>query len=92
MSVSLDSTTVELAEALNTLIFDINSFWLIFSSSIVFFMQTGFALLEAGGVRSKNVRNILTKNILDACIGTAMWYFVGYGYTGILKEYLQTRL
>lgn len=39
----------------------------------VVFMQSGFALLEAGSVRSKNVKNILLKNVIDACISTLCW-------------------
>ena len=37
------------------------------------------AVLEAGAVRSKNAKNILLKNMLDACIGAAIWWSVGYG-------------
>jgi Amt family ammonium transporter len=42
-------------------------------------MQCGFAMVEAGSVRSKNTKNILIKNLLDACIGALVWYLVGYG-------------
>jgi len=41
--------------------------------------QAGFALLEAGSVRSKNTRNILLKNLLDACIGAIIWWAFGMG-------------
>ena len=43
-----------------------DTFWLLFTGSLVFFMQCGFALLEAGTVRAKNTKNILLKNLLDA--------------------------
>jgi uncharacterized secreted protein with C-terminal beta-propeller domain len=41
--------------------------------SLVFFMQTGFAMLEVGCVDSKNTRNILLKNVLDASLGAIVW-------------------
>jgi len=46
---------------------------------LVFFMQAGFSLLEAGTVRFKNYQNILLKNIMDACIGGMVWWMWGYG-------------
>lgn len=46
---------------------------------MVFFMQAGFSLLEAGTVRFKNYQNILLKNVLDACIGGSVWFAWGYG-------------
>lgn len=42
-------------------------------------MQTGFAMLCAGSIRSKNVKNILLKNLLDACFGALGFYTIGYG-------------
>ena len=42
-------------------------------------MQAGFATLSAGSIRQKNVKNILLKNLLDACMGALTWYFIGYG-------------
>ena len=55
-------------------------FWLFFGGCLVFFMQAGFALLEAGSIRSKNVKNILIKNCLDACIGAILWWACGYSF------------
>jgi len=40
---------------------------------LVFFMQTGFAMLEVGSVDAKNTRNILLKNVLDASLGAIVW-------------------
>jgi|AntAceMinimDraft_12_1070368.scaffolds.fasta_scaffold98504_1 hypothetical protein len=40
--------------------------------------QAGFALLEAGSVRAKNTKNILLKNVLDACLGGLIWWTIGY--------------
>ena len=55
-------------------------FWLFFGGCLVFFMQAGFALLEAGSIRAKNVKNILIKNCLDACIGAILWWACGYSF------------
>ncbi len=46
----------------------------------MFFMQAGFALLEAGSIRAKNTKNILIKNSLDACLGAILWWTVGYSF------------
>jgi len=53
-------------------------FWLLICGFLVFFMQCGFALLEAGTVRAKNTKNILLKNLLDACVGGLIWYSIGF--------------
>jgi len=43
-------------------------------------MQAGFAMLCAGSVRSKNTKNILIKNVLDACVGAIAWFLFGFGF------------
>jgi len=53
--------------------------WLLFGAIIVFFMQTGFAMLEVGTVSAKNTSNILLKNVLDASIGALVWWGIGFG-------------
>lgn len=57
----------------------LNTFWVVFAGALVFFMQAGFALVEAGFTRSKNTTNILFKNLMDFCIGTLVFWIVGYG-------------
>jgi Amt family ammonium transporter len=57
-----------------------NTFFLLWAGALVFLMQAGFATLSAGSIRSKNVKNILLKNLLDACMGAVTWYFIGYGF------------
>ena len=47
---------------------------------LVFFMQSGFSLLEAGTVRFKNYQNVLLKNCMDACIGGLVWWAWGYAF------------
>ena len=55
-----------------------DALWLMLCGFLVFFMQCGFALLEAGTVRAKNTKNILLKNMLDACVGAIIWWSFGY--------------
>ena len=57
-----------------------NTFYLLWAGALIFLMQAGFATLSAGSIRQKNVKNILLKNLLDACMGALTWYFIGYGF------------
>lgn len=54
--------------------------WMILCGAQVFFMQLGFAHLEAGSVSRRNVLNIIFKNIMDACLGSIIWFCLGYGF------------
>ena len=58
----------------------VGSFYLLWAGALIFLMQAGFATLSAGSIRQKNVKNILLKNLLDACMGAITWYFIGYGF------------
>ena len=53
--------------------------WTLVAAFMVFFMQAGFALCEAGLTRAKNTGNILMKNMMDFCIGTPCFWIVGFG-------------
>eukprot|EP00617_Octactis_speculum_P022457 CAMPEP_0185751326 /NCGR_PEP_ID=MMETSP1174-20130828/10090_1 /TAXON_ID=35687 /ORGANISM="Dictyocha speculum, Strain CCMP1381" /LENGTH=500 /DNA_ID=CAMNT_0028428245 /DNA_START=70 /DNA_END=1572 /DNA_ORIENTATION=+ len=65
-----------------------DAFYLLFAGTIVFFMQAGFALLEAGSLRQRNVQNILFKNLLDPCFGALAFWSFGYGFAyGTYKQY-----
>mmetsp|Transcript_15769 Transcript_15769/g.42380 ORF Transcript_15769/g.42380 Transcript_15769/m.42380 type:complete len:464 (-) Transcript_15769:387-1778(-) len=59
---------------------DADAQWLLYASALVFFMQTGFAMLCAGLVRAKNTKNILLKNVLDACAGALGFWSLGYAF------------
>jgi len=59
---------------------DLNSFYLMWAGALIFLMQAGFATLSAGSIRAKNVKNILLKNLLDACIGAFAWFLLGFGF------------
>jgi len=58
---------------------DAKPLWMILCGAQVFLMQLGFANLEAGTVSKRNVQNIIFKNIMDACLGSIVWYAFGYG-------------
>ena len=53
--------------------------WTLWGAAMVFFMQAGFSLCEAGLTRAKNTGNILMKNLMDFCIGTPLYWLVGFG-------------
>ena len=57
----------------------VNTIWVLFGTALVFFMQAGFSLCEAGFTRAKNTGNILMKNLMDFCIGTPAFWLVGFG-------------
>jgi len=78
----LENTKIELAAVQGTLVelgTCLDYLWLLVCGAMVMFMQAGFSFLEAGSCRVKNAGTVLTKNALDAVIGTVIWYFVGYG-------------
>lgn len=58
---------------------NLNYVWTILAAALVFFMQAGFALLEAGFSRAKNAVNIIMKNVMDASAGALVFYAVGFG-------------
>jgi len=77
----LDYMVQERAESMaarDDLIVGVDTFFLLFSGALVFFMQAGFAMLCAGSVRVKNVKNIMLKNLLDACGGALGFWSFGW--------------
>ena len=52
--------------------------WILLAGILVFFMQAGFAMVEAGFTRAKNVGNIIMKNFMDFSIGSLVFYIIGY--------------
>lgn len=57
----------------------VNTIWVLLGAALVFFMQAGFSMCEAGFTRAKNTGNILMKNLMDFCIGTPAFWLVGFG-------------
>ena len=52
--------------------------WFLIGAALVFWMQAGFAMVEAGFTRAKNSGNIIMKNLMDFCIGTVMFILIGF--------------
>lgn len=53
--------------------------WTLVAAALVFFMQAGFAMVETGFTRAKNAGNIIMKNLMDFCLGTPIFWIVGFG-------------
>ncbi len=75
LSVQLQSDVSTIAEGVNVI-------WVLTVSFLIFFMQPGFALLEAGQVRAKNVANVFMKNIADWSVGVLFYFLVGLAVAG----------
>ncbi|MEY8488310.1 ammonium transporter [uncultured Parabacteroides sp.] len=61
------------------LVLSLDTVWMLLAAMLVFFMQPGFALVEAGFTRTKNTANILMKNLLDFMLGSLLFWTVGFG-------------
>ncbi|MDD5017035.1 MAG: ammonium transporter [Eubacteriales bacterium] len=57
----------------------LDTLWMLVAAVLVFFMQAGFAMVEAGFTRAKNASNIIMKNLMDFAIGSFLFFVVGYG-------------
>ncbi len=57
----------------------VSTIWVLLGAALVYFMQAGFAMVEAGFTRAKNAGNIIMKNMMDFCIGTPVFWLVGFG-------------
>ena len=66
----------ELLQSIDTEVFGV---WFLIGAALVFWMQAGFAMVEAGFTRAKNTGNIIMKNLMDFCIGTVVFVIIGAG-------------
>ena len=73
-------SVAEVAKSVADLGISLDTVWMLLAAMLVFFMQPGFALCEAGGTRSKNTANILFKNFVDFMVGSVLFWFVGFGF------------
>jgi len=67
-----------------TVVSGVNTVWVLTVTFLIFFMHAGFAMLEAGQVRSKNVANQLTKNMLTWSVGVIVFFLVGQGIANVV--------
>ncbi|MEF8777344.1 MAG: ammonium transporter [Natronomonas sp.] len=68
----------------------VNWLWILVVTFLIFFMHAGFAMLEAGQVRSKNVANQLTKNMLTWSVGVVVFFLIGAGVSALVGQLLGT--
>lgn len=69
----------EISSLLTEQTFAINTVWVALCAALIFFMEAGFALLEAGFIRSKNTMSIIAKVIIDIIFGGIAFFIVGFG-------------
>lgn len=71
---------MDVSQMIDSLNADIWGVWFLAGAALVFWMQAGFAMVEAGFTRAKNTGNIIMKNLMDFCIGTVMWFLIGASF------------
>lgn len=62
------------------IIVGINTVWVLLAAFLVFFMQAGFGMVEAGFIRAKNSSNLIMKNFIDFCFASIVYFIVGYAF------------
>ena len=80
----IDPSVLATIEA-ETLTAAVNETWILTVTFLIFFMHAGFAMLEAGQVRSKNVANQLTKNMLTWAVGVTVFFLIGTGFESLMS-------
>jgi Amt family ammonium transporter len=65
-------------ESIQIITVGLDTLWVLLAAFLVFFMQAGFGMVEAGFIRAKNTCNILTKNFLDFCMASIGFFMFGY--------------
>lgn len=73
------ASATELQETQKEITFNANVVWTCIAAFMVFFMQAGFAMVEAGFTRAKNAVNVLMKNMMDFSVGSVAFFLVGFG-------------
>lgn len=66
-------------EIMSVITGEVYGVWFLIGAALVFWMQAGFAMVEAGFTRAKNTGNIIMKNLMDFCIGTVVFILIGFG-------------
>ncbi|MCB9033812.1 MAG: ammonium transporter [Chitinophagales bacterium] len=87
----METTTInELSQGVANSMFTVNNLWMMIATALVFIMHLGFSTLEIGFIRSKNVVNVLFKNLMILPIGIITYYICGFNlmYPGDFNGYL----
>lgn len=71
--------TQDVLDAISAVSKELWGVWFLLGAALVFWMQAGFAMVEAGFTRAKNTGNIIMKNLMDFCIGTIVFILIGFG-------------
>lgn len=74
-----DDRLEQLAVEVDSVRAETRGFWTLVATGMILLMQPGFAFLEAGAVRAKNVKSILFKNLIDCAVGLVVWWLWGWG-------------
>ncbi|WP_207586580.1 P-II family nitrogen regulator [Halomontanus rarus] len=80
----MESTLLQVAVDPEVIMEGVNLVWVLMATFLIFFMHAGFAMLEAGQVRSKNVANQLTKNLLTWSVGVTVFFLIGAGIESLV--------
>ena len=64
----------------------LDTVWVLLAAVLVFFMQAGFAMVEAGFTRAKNAGNIIMKNFMDFSIGSIVFWFLGFRHMSVASN------
>ena len=80
LSVAVIASAETSEETIKTISIGLDTVWVLVAAFLVFFMQAGFGMVEAGFIRAKNTTNILTKNFLDFCMASIGFFAVGYAF------------
>jgi Amt family ammonium transporter len=75
-----DEAGESVVDSVTSQISGLDTVWVLLAAFLVFFMQAGFGMVEAGFIRAKNACNILTKNFLDYCVASIVFFLVGYAF------------
>jgi len=82
-----EPTALSNKEAIDLVQTHANYLWTLIAAALVFFMQAGFAMVEAGFTRAKNAINIMMKNLMDFSLGTLAFWAIGFGFMfGVSKS------
>jgi Amt family ammonium transporter len=79
-SAALTESVKKVTDATNSIAININVMWVLLAGFLVFFMQAGFALVETGFTRAKNVSHTMMMNMMVFCIGAIGYWLVGFAF------------